>query len=225
MYYTYVIKSLKDGRWYTGATNNLRERFKEHNQNLVFSTKSRGPFKIIYYEACQSREDAFVREKFLKSGPRKHYLKNRLKRSLSLTGFTLIEITLVIALIIIIFGFGLTISFDSYRKDNLKAERDTLISVLQKARNESINNLNNTPHGFYFDGTDYILFDGSSYASRDASRDLKIVKNPSITIGGLTEIVFEQLDGNANPIGDITLSDGINPVISININQEGRINW
>ena len=142
-------------------------------------------------------------------------------------GFTLIEITLVIALIIIIFGFGLTVSFDSYRKDYLKAERDTLISVLQKARNESINNLNNTPHGFYFDGTDYILFEGSSYTDplRDTSKDLKIVKNPSITIGGLTEVVFEQLDGNANPVGDITLNDGINPVISININQEGRINW
>jgi type II secretory pathway pseudopilin PulG len=140
-------------------------------------------------------------------------------------GFTLIEITIVIALIIIIFGFGLTISFDSYRKDYLKTERDTLISILQKARGESINNINDIPHGFYFDGTDYVLFEGFSYDSRDVSQDLKIAKNPSITIDGLKEVIFEQLSGNANSVGDITLNNGIDPTISININQEGRINW
>jgi Tfp pilus assembly protein FimT len=138
------------------------------------------------------------------------------------TGFTLIEITLVIALIIIIFGFGLTISFDSFRKNYLKTERDTLISVLQKARGEAINNVNDTQHGFYFDGTDYVLFEGSS---SPGTQELKITKNPSITISGLTEVVFEQLSGDANSVGDIILSDGINPAVTININQEGRINW
>lgn len=86
MYYTYVIKSRKDSKWYTGATRDLRERFSRHNHNEIPSTKGRGPFEIIYYEACQNEHDAFMREKYLKSGPGKSYLKNRLKRSLSLTG-------------------------------------------------------------------------------------------------------------------------------------------
>lgn len=86
MFYTYVIKSKKDNRWYTGSTNDLRKRFKDHNKSRVPSTKGRGPFKLIYYEACINEQDARAREKYLKSGPGKRYLKNRLKRFLSLTG-------------------------------------------------------------------------------------------------------------------------------------------
>jgi len=86
MQYVYILQSKKTKHWYTGCTNDLRKRFKEHNENLVFSTKGRGPFKLIYYEACLNKDDAFAREKYLKSGMGKRYLKNRLKRFLSLTG-------------------------------------------------------------------------------------------------------------------------------------------
>lgn len=86
MYYVYVIQSRKDKKWYTGFTNNLRKRFNEHNSNKVTSTKNRGPFILIYYEACLNKQDAKDREKYLKSGMGKRYLKNRLKRFLSLTG-------------------------------------------------------------------------------------------------------------------------------------------
>lgn len=86
MFYTYVMRSSRDGYWYTGATEDLRKRFKLHNENKVDITKGRGPFELIYYEACKNKPDAFAREKYLKSGPGKRYLKNRLKRFLSLTG-------------------------------------------------------------------------------------------------------------------------------------------
>ena len=86
MYYTYVLKSKKDGRLYTGSTGNLRKRIEEHNSGRVESTKNRSPFVLIYYEACINLQDARCREKYLKSGMGKRYLKNRLKRFLSLTG-------------------------------------------------------------------------------------------------------------------------------------------
>ena len=86
MWYTYIIQSKKDGRWYTGCTDDLRKRFKRHNEGLIPSTKGRGPFGIIYYEACLGKDDAFARERYLKSGMGKRYIKNRLKRFLSLTG-------------------------------------------------------------------------------------------------------------------------------------------
>ena len=46
-----------------------------------------GPFMLIYYEAYVSKYDAMAREKYLKSGMGKRYMKNRLKRFLSLTGW------------------------------------------------------------------------------------------------------------------------------------------
>ena len=86
MVYTYVIRSKKDNKFYTGTTIDLRKRFSEHNEGKVVSTKNRGPFKLIYYEACIDKNDAFTRERYLKTGMGKRYLKNRLKRFLSLTG-------------------------------------------------------------------------------------------------------------------------------------------
>ena len=86
MQYVYVLRSTKDGKWYTGCTEDVRKRFSDHNDGKVPSTKGRGPFELIYYEASLNSEDAFAREKYLKSGMGKRYLKNRLKRFLSLTG-------------------------------------------------------------------------------------------------------------------------------------------
>ena len=85
MFYTYILQSKKDKKWYTGTTSDLRKRFKEHNIGISTWTKNRGPFMLIYYEACLNKKDAFTREKYLKTGMGKRYLKNRLKRFLSLT--------------------------------------------------------------------------------------------------------------------------------------------
>lgn len=89
MYYTYVMRSKKDGKFYTGHASDLRKRFSQHNRKSTTSTKDRAPFELIYYEACVNEYDALAREKYLKSGMGKRYLKNRLKRFLSLTGWRL----------------------------------------------------------------------------------------------------------------------------------------
>jgi putative endonuclease len=86
MYYVYVIQSKKDNQFYTGFTRDLENRIREHNAGRVPSTKERGPFELVYYEVCLNEQDALAREKYLKSGMGKRYLKNRLKRFLSLTG-------------------------------------------------------------------------------------------------------------------------------------------
>ncbi|MDO8573083.1 MAG: GIY-YIG nuclease family protein [bacterium] len=86
MYYIYILKSKKNKRWYTGSTNNLRKRFKEHNNGKSSWTKKGIPWELIYYEACHNEEDTRSRELYLKSGMGKRYIKNRLKRFLSLMG-------------------------------------------------------------------------------------------------------------------------------------------
>jgi putative endonuclease len=79
MYYVYVLKSLKDKKLYIGHTNDLVRRFKEHNTGKVDCTKLRMPFSLIYYEACNILSDAVDREKSLKTGFGRSYLKRRLK--------------------------------------------------------------------------------------------------------------------------------------------------
>ncbi len=68
MQYVYILQSLKDGDLYIGCTNDLKRRFEEHNLGNNFATKSRVPFRLVYYEAYISDEEAFVKEKFYKSG-------------------------------------------------------------------------------------------------------------------------------------------------------------
>lgn len=83
--YVYILRNQK-GKWYIGSTNNLRKRLSQHNFGKSTYTKHRGPWELIYYEASKHENDARSRELFLKSGMGKRYVKNRLKRFLSLTG-------------------------------------------------------------------------------------------------------------------------------------------
>jgi len=67
-YYVYVLISLKDFKFYTGFTTNLKKRLQEHARGEVASTKSRRPLKLIHYEYFINEDDAKAREVFLKSG-------------------------------------------------------------------------------------------------------------------------------------------------------------
>jgi len=86
MYYVYVLRSIKNERWYTGYTSDLRKRFAQHQRGESSYTKKHVPYELIYYEACINEGDAMAREKYLKTGMGKRYLKNRMKRFLALTG-------------------------------------------------------------------------------------------------------------------------------------------
>ena len=63
----------------------MKRRMQEHNDGKVPSTCKRGLLKLIYYEACMSQDDTFRREKYLKTGMGKRYLRNRLKDTLAKT--------------------------------------------------------------------------------------------------------------------------------------------
>lgn len=78
MFYTYVLRSTVDRELYIGWTRDLKRRFADHNAQKVVATRLRAPLKLIYYEACLSEELAIAREKQLKSGFGRAYLKRRL---------------------------------------------------------------------------------------------------------------------------------------------------
>jgi putative endonuclease len=82
-YFVYVLLSEKDGRFYTGYTEDVERRVKDHNNGRVFSTKYRRPFSLIYYEVSFNLDDTLKREKYLKSTYGKRYIKNRVKNHLS----------------------------------------------------------------------------------------------------------------------------------------------
>lgn len=75
-YFVYVIQSEVDKRLYVGLSRNIEKRLKSHNNGETFSTKGYRPWNLVYSEIIGSREQARKREKYLKSGIGKEYIKN-----------------------------------------------------------------------------------------------------------------------------------------------------
>lgn len=75
MFYVYVLKSLIKDRYYTGQTNDLKQRLAEHNSGNVYSTKNLKPLKLVYFEKLENRSESVKREKYLKSAAGRKYLR------------------------------------------------------------------------------------------------------------------------------------------------------
>jgi putative endonuclease len=75
IYKVYAIKSLNKNYIYVGLTSDLEKRIMRHNSGHERTTRAYAPFKIIHQESCDSRQAARTREKYLKSGIGKGYLK------------------------------------------------------------------------------------------------------------------------------------------------------
>lgn len=79
MHYIYILRSIKDGKYYTGFSSDLRSRLKDHDVGNVQSTKNRRPLELIYYEAYKEKTQALKREKFLKTTKGKLQLRKQLE--------------------------------------------------------------------------------------------------------------------------------------------------
>jgi prepilin-type N-terminal cleavage/methylation domain-containing protein len=146
-------------------------------------------------------------------------------------GFTLMEMLVVIGLVGVIATMSLFIDINSFRGDAFRTEVNSLGIALQTARADALNNVDQKQHGVAinpggYDG--YVIFEGNTYDTRDTSKDedTKSSYKVMFTPTSPTEIVFEQLSGNANYEGDITLLDpNRNITAVISTNYEGKISW
>ena len=83
MYYVYLLASQRTKWIYVGFTNNLWRRIEEHNSGKSEYAASRGPWRLVYFEAFSSKEDAIEREQQLKRHANTlGLLRKRIARSL-----------------------------------------------------------------------------------------------------------------------------------------------
>jgi putative endonuclease len=78
MYFVYALSSLSRDYIYVGISDDVDRRFSQHNAGYEKTTKPYRPFKLIYKEQFSSRPEARKREKYLKSGSGKEFLKSLL---------------------------------------------------------------------------------------------------------------------------------------------------
>jgi putative endonuclease len=77
MYYVYVVYNSANSVTYTGQTEDLDRRINEHNEHKYkgFTSRYRGEWILIYNESVATRSDALKREKQLKSGSGREFIK------------------------------------------------------------------------------------------------------------------------------------------------------
>ena len=85
MYWIYLLENQNDKGWYIGYTSNLKQRITNHQAGIGGKTTSqRERWKLIYCEGYVRKEDAMGRERYLKSGSGRTYLKKQMKNYLSI---------------------------------------------------------------------------------------------------------------------------------------------
>jgi len=79
-YYVYLLECAFDKSWYIGFTTDLKKRIQNHNDGKGGkTTRAKKGWKLVYCEAYRNEKDALGRERFLKSGSGRKFLKKQLK--------------------------------------------------------------------------------------------------------------------------------------------------
>lgn len=143
-------------------------------------------------------------------------------------GFTMIEVLVVTGVFAVLAAFGLIVGIDTYARASFHSDAENAVALLQKARSEAINNINESPHGVYFgDASNLLLFRGLHYDP--ASQELEIEKAKSASYSDTCvnhEVVFSRLSGDAvAPCAITTASINAAAPTVITINAEGGIDW
>lgn len=157
------------------------------------------------------------------------YMKRAEKRH-EQSGFTFIELLMVIGITIIIAGLSIPIYGNLQISSQLNENMSQAVQIVRTARERSVARVNNAAHGVYFDinaGDDkIILYQGASYAARDTSYDrpftLESPLSLSTTLTG-DEVNFSKGLGMPDNAGTVTLTHDTSGSRVIDINSFGKV--
>jgi putative endonuclease len=76
-YCVYILQNA-EGKIYVGQTYDIDKRLEEHNCTGTGYTAKFRPWRLVHSEHCQSRKSAMAREKYLKTGVGRDFIKKLL---------------------------------------------------------------------------------------------------------------------------------------------------
>ena len=128
-------------------------------------------------------------------------------------GFTLIEILIVVGITILFLGLSIPQLRSFQQVSHLQGTGKEVVAALRLAKSRTLASEGALQYGVYFDAistpSQYTLFQGSSYATRDTAKDeiavlQKTIEISAISLGGGNEVVFERVTGSPSAAGTIT---------------------
>ena len=141
----------------------------------------------------------------------------------SRSGFTLIELILVLAIMLTISVMALAFYSRFLLQNAVSNSSDQLAGSLRKAQIYSMVGKQNSAWSVNFSSSTITVYKGTAFATRDASFDEKFSVNSNVSVSGITDINFTRLTGVPAPsTSSITISSGTNSDI-INVNSQGVV--
>ncbi|HEY5695319.1 MAG TPA: prepilin-type N-terminal cleavage/methylation domain-containing protein [Candidatus Saccharimonadales bacterium] len=141
-------------------------------------------------------------------------------------GFTLIEVLLSVGVITLIAGITIPVYLAYANRNDLTEIQYAAASGLRRAATYSRAMNSDSQWGVAVANNAMTLFKGDSYSGRDTTYDESTPLPSTITVSGLTEIIFAKRTGLPNIIGTITLhSNAVNESKQITINGKGVVSY
>ncbi len=145
-------------------------------------------------------------------------------------GFTLIDVLLAIALFVVIIGIvGPPVFRGFQNRNDLDSAALTVVQAIRRAEQLSRANFGDAGQsknwGIRLSGHELTIFQGDSFAARNASFDEVFMLPETLTLSGLSEIVFSKFSGEPNSTGTITLTSETSETINLTVNEKGIIGY
>lgn len=214
MYYVYLLKSVGFNQIYIGSTRDLKKRLGQYNNNKSFYTRRYSPWKLVYYEAFETERLAREREKKLKYGGN---AMKELKKRLALSstgvgaGFTIVELLVVMAIAIILWGISTIVFIRPQEVVNLDATVATLTADIKSQQTKAMSGDAGLDYGIHLETNRYTLFAGSTYDPGDQNNFAVNVEDPiqitNVTLPG-SNLIFQKGSGELSGfvLGEDSLS-------------------
>lgn len=146
------------------------------------------------------------------------------------SGFTLVELILVIAIFVIIVGASVPALSSYLARNQIQTQGWELTDTLNRARIQAMTGRGNQDWGVHFDVTQYVLFKGSTYSALDSNNEdhvlpASIVFSAVSLNGGGNDIIFNLREGDTDEFGSVTIKNNTNGELkTVEVNEVGRIN-
>lgn len=136
-------------------------------------------------------------------------------------GFTLIEIILSISVLLTLLGVTSALAYTTVSRVDVTSAQDTFVQAIYNAQIRAQNNSQASAWGVRVDSSQVVLFQGTSYATRNEEVDTLFPLASQLEISGDREYVFAKHSGLPTATGQITFSGTVDNAITININAYG----
>lgn len=140
-------------------------------------------------------------------------------------GFTLIELLLSITIIGILSGLSLPVYESFARRNDLDITTQSAVNAIRRGESYARAVQGDSTWGVKFDSTGVTLFKGATYASRDTAYDETIDVPGSVTVSGLSEVLFTKLTAAPSTTGTVTFTSSTNDVRTVTLNAKGMVDY